>query len=143
MAVLTEDVLNSFKDSKRKEFHTAAVGMSFVEKSHPEHIEAVNNGDWAVLVPQFDNDSDATAVGVIHNETGNRVAYIKRELAGEIWNNVVKNGDLYLAKIQLTGRTEGRENLGMNLRVIRMYHEQEKAPKKSAPVPDTKSLGDS
>ncbi len=123
LPVITDEVLESYKSAKKKEFFTAAVGMSFVEDENPEYIDAVGNGDFGVLVAQLDNQYDKTAVGVIHNITGNRVAYIKRELASEIWHNIVDNGDLYICKIQLTGRTKGKENLGMNLKVIRMYHD--------------------
>ena len=73
----------------------------------------------------MDNKFDSTAVAVIHNNTGNIIGYIKRELNTDIWNNIVKNGNLYVCKITKTGGTEDKPNIGFNLTIIRLYYERE------------------
>lgn len=120
MGVITKETLDAFENAKRQEFFTAAVGVTFRDKSA---IDEVDDGDFALLVPEFDNQYDKTAVSVIHDKTGNSIGYIKRELNLDIWNNIVKNGDLYVCKIKRTGGTEEKPNVGFNLSVVRMYHE--------------------
>lgn len=120
MAVLTEEALSQFQNAKRQEFYTAVVGVTFRDKAH---IEAVEDGDFAVLSPELNNEYDKTAVAVVHNETGNTIGYIKRELNFDIWENIVKKGNLYVCRIERTGGTADKPNVGFNLRVIRMYNE--------------------
>lgn len=122
MPVLTEEVLSRYSKAKKREFKTAAVGVTFRD---PAHIDAVNTGDFGLLSPELDNEYDQHAVAIIHNETGNKVGYIKRELNKEIWENIVNNGDLYLIKFTRTGGPEeGKANTGLNLHVIRMYNDE-------------------
>lgn len=120
MAVLTEETLKSYENAKKESFHTAAVGVTFRD---PEHIAAVETGDFAVLTAELDNQYDKHAVAITHNNTGNTIGYIKRELNTEIWENIVKNGNLYVCKIEKTGGTKDKPNIGFNLQVMRMYHE--------------------
>lgn len=124
MKLLNEELLEKYVDAKRQSFYTSVVGTTF---RNQEHINKVNDGDFAVLVPELDNQYDANAVSVIHNDTGNSIGYIKRDLNSDIWNNIVKSGDLYVCKITKTGGTEDKPNVGFNLTVVRMYHERESA----------------
>lgn len=121
MPVLTEELLSRYSKAKKKEFHTAVVGVTFRD---PEHIAEVSNGDFGVLSPDLENQYDKHAVAVVHDKSGNKVGYIKRELNQEIWENITKNGDLYVVRFTRTGGPEeGKENVGLNLHVVRMYNE--------------------
>lgn len=120
--IITEDLLLQYTNAKRQSFHTSVVGTTFRD---PEHIQAVHDGDFALLSPELDNKFDSTAVAVMHNNTGNIIGYIKRELNADIWNNIVKNGDLYVCKITKTGGTEEKPNVGFNLTIMRFYYERE------------------
>lgn len=120
--IINEELLERYSESKRTTFHTSVVGTTFRE---PEHIAAVEDSDYAILVPELENQYDKTAVSVVHNNTGNVIGYIKRELNADIWNNIVKNGDLYLCKITKTGGTQDKPNVGFNLTVVRMYNERQ------------------
>jgi hypothetical protein len=120
--LLNEELLEKYSDAKRQSFHTSVVGITFRDQ---DHIKKVNDGDFAVLIPELENQYDSTAVSVVHNDTGNCIGYIKRDLNKDIWNNIVKNGDLYVCKITKTGGTEDKPNVGFNLTVVRMYHERE------------------
>lgn len=120
MSILNDEMMAPYKNAKRDTFHTAAVGVTFRNK---EHVEAVETGDFALLSPEFDNEHDATAVAIIHSLTGNKIGYIKRELNSEIWHNIIKKKNLYIAKIERTGGTEPKPNIGFNLSVMRLYHD--------------------
>lgn len=122
MKVLNEELLEQYAEAKRQTFHTSVVGITFRDQ---EHIKKVNDGDFAVLTPDLDNKFDSTAVSVVHNDTGNCIGYIKRDLNSDIWHNIVKSGDLYVCKITKTGGTEDKPNVGFNLTVVRMYHERQ------------------
>ena len=124
MNLLNEELLEKYADASRQTFHTTVVGTTFRDQ---EHIKKVNDGDFAVLIPELDNKYDATAVSVVHNDTGNCIGYIKRDLNSDIWQNIVKSGDLYVCKITKTGGTEDKPNIGFNLTVVRMYHERQSA----------------
>lgn len=121
MSILNDEVMAPYKNAKRETFHTAAVGVTFRNK---EEVEAVETGDFALLSPEFDNEHDATAVAVVHSLTGNKIGYIKREYNSDIWHNIIKNKNLYIAKIERTGGTELKPNIGFNLSVIRLYHDE-------------------
>lgn len=108
--------------AKRENFYSSVVGTTFRDQAH---VQAVEDGDFALLSPELDNKYDSTAVAVIHNNTGNIIGYIKRELNTDIWNNIVKNGDLYVCKITKTGGTESKPNIGFNLNIMRFYYERE------------------
>lgn len=120
--VISEDLLSQYSMAKRQTFHSSVVGTTF---RNQDHIKAVDDGDFALLSPELDNQYDSTAVAVLHNNTGNIIGYIKRELNTDIWNNIVKNGDLYVCKISKTGGTEDKPNIGFNLTIIRFYYERE------------------
>lgn len=120
--IITEELLERYSSSKRQSFYTSVVGTTFRDQ---EHIQAVSDGDYAVLEPELENQYDKTAVSVVHNNTGNVIGYIKRELNSDIWNNIVKSGDLYVCKISKTGGTDEKPNVGFNLTVVRMYNERE------------------
>lgn len=122
MKLLSEELLEKYSDASRQTFYTSVVGTTFRDQ---EHIKKVNDGDFAVLIPELDNKYDATAVCVVHNDTGNCIGYIKRDLNSDIWQNIVKSGDLYVCKIAKTGGTEDKPNIGFNLNVVRMYHERQ------------------
>jgi hypothetical protein len=120
--VISEDLLSQYSMAKRQTFHSSVVGITFRDQ---DHIKGVQDGDFALLSPELDNKYDSTAVAVLHNNTGNIIGYIKRELNTDIWNNIVKNGDLYVCKITKTGGTEDKPNIGFNLTIIRFYYERE------------------
>lgn len=120
--VISEELLSQYSMAQRQTFHSSVVGTTFRE---PEHIKLVEDGDFALLSPELDNKYDSTAVAVLHNNTGNIIGYIKRELNTDIWNNIVKNGDLYVCKISKTGGTEDKPNIGFNLTIVRFYYERE------------------
>jgi len=122
MKLLNEELLEKYADANRQTFYTSVVGTTFRDQ---EHIKKVNDGDFAVLIPELDNKYDTTAVSVVHNDTGNCIGYIKRDLNSDIWQNIVKSGDLYVCKITKTGGTEDKPNIGFNLTVVRMYHERQ------------------
>jgi len=120
--IITEELLSQYSLAKRETFHSSVVGTTFRDQ---KHIQAVEDGDFALLNPELDNKFDSTAVAVIHNNTGNIIGYIKRELNTDIWTNIVKNGNLYVCKITKTGGTEDKPNIGFNLTIIRLYYERE------------------
>lgn len=120
--VISEELLSQYSTAKRETFHSSVVGTTFRDKGH---ISLVEDSDFALLSPELDNKYDSTAVAVVHNNTGNVIGYIKRELNTDIWNNIVKNGDLYVCKITKTGGTEDKPNVGFNLTIVRFYYERE------------------
>lgn len=121
MPILNDEIMAPYANAKKQTFHTAAVGVTFRDK---EHIEAVETGDYVLLSPELDNEYDSTAVAIIHNQTGNKIGYIKRDLNSEIWNNIIKNKNLYIAKVEKTGGTESKPNIGFNLSVMRLYNDE-------------------
>lgn len=122
-SVLSEDELNRYSTAKQQSFHTTIVGTTF---RNSEHIDLINDGDFAFLTAELDNKADPNAVVVVHNETGNHIGYIKRELNKDIWNNIVNNGDLYVCRITKTGDTPDKPTKGFNIKVIRMYFDKAK-----------------
>jgi hypothetical protein len=103
MSILNDEMMAPYKNAKRETFHTAAVGVTFRNK---DEIEAVETGDFALLSPELDNEHDSTAVAIIHNLTGNKIGYIKRELNSDIWNNIIKTLHIH-SSLRLLGIAPG------------------------------------
>jgi hypothetical protein len=113
--VITEDLLRKYATPKTniEEFYTKIVGTTFKNK---EELDEVDDGDYALLDPEVDNKYDEFAVRVIHDKTGNHIGYISKEMNEKIWKNAIYNGDLYLARITITGNTEEKQR-GFNINV--------------------------
>lgn len=122
MSSLPEETINRYSGAKRESFYTVVVGTTF---RPADDIASVDDGDFAFLTAELNNEHDKTAVAVVHQKTTNHIGYIKRELNKDIWDNIVNNGDLYVCRIERTGGTESKPNIGFNLNVIRMYFEDE------------------
>lgn len=118
--VITEELLLKYsnKNTKTEAFHTKIVGTTF---RNQEDLDKIQNGDYVLLDPEVGNPHDPFAVRVLHNNTGNHIGYIKRELNKDIWENTVKLGHLYIAKVEITGGTEDKKTKGYNLTVKHVW----------------------
>jgi hypothetical protein len=112
--VFTEEMAQRYSDLSKFDViirHSKVVGTTFRPQ---DHIELVQTGDFLVILPEIGNPHDEFACRVMHDITGNHVGYISRDISREVWENAT-NGDLYVAKAEVTG--EQFENKGLNLMI--------------------------
>jgi len=119
---LTVEYLQQYQNCEKEFYHTSVTGSSFVK----EAMEKVRTGDFGYLEPELDNKYDSTAVAVVHDKTGQRVGYVKRELNSDVFRNIKDHGELYVVKFQETGGTEEKPAKGLNMEVCRFYTPDEK-----------------
>jgi len=122
--VITEDLLKKYPLDRCEisEFNTKVVGTSFRDA---KDIDAVEDDDWVLIVPEIDNPYDPFACMVIHDKTNAHIGYLSKvnsigsNLSEEVCKNI-KNGDLYVGKVETTGGTQGKTK-GLNLNIRRLH----------------------
>ncbi len=117
---LTFEYLSRYAAAKQRKFSTSVAGITFRD---PIDISQVDDGDAGYFEAELDNENDKFAVAIMHDKTGAHVGYVKREINRDIFENITKNGDLYVCRFTRTGNDEanGKPNLGLNLKVVRLY----------------------
>ncbi|MBP3883736.1 MAG: single-stranded-DNA-specific exonuclease RecJ, partial [Olsenella sp.] len=103
-------------------FMTKVVGVSF--EGRQEVVRKLSAGEALRVVRDAANEVDPCAIA-IETTDGVRVGYLRRQIAG-VLAPIIDGGARYSARVEeVTGGTDGRSSLGLNVEVTRLDDEGE------------------